>query len=151
MKLIILAAGYATRLYPLTLLSQNHCWKSPESRCWNTCWIIATVPYIDHAYVVTNARFQITFSVGRRLSSSAHFGFTIVNDLSTDDSNRLGAIGDTYLVLDKYGIDDDIVVVVATICLAMTWRSSANFAGTLMPGAGCLMLGTWRDPEIQRD
>ena len=48
----------------------------------------------------------------RQLSpSKSHFGFTIVNDDSTDDSNKLGAIGDLHLVLTKHELDDDIIVV----------------------------------------
>jgi len=41
--------------------------------------------------------------------SQAHF--TIVNDGSTDDSNKLGAIGDLHLVLTREKVDDDIIVV----------------------------------------
>jgi glucose-1-phosphate thymidylyltransferase len=40
-----------------------------------------------------------------------NFGFTIVNDQSTDDSNKLGAIGDMQLVITKHEIDEDIIVV----------------------------------------
>ena len=40
-----------------------------------------------------------------------HFSFTIVNDQSTDEANRLGAIGDMHLVLTKHEIDDDIIVI----------------------------------------
>jgi glucose-1-phosphate thymidylyltransferase len=40
-----------------------------------------------------------------------NFSFTIVNDHSTDDSNKLGAIGDLHLVLTTFNIDDDIIVV----------------------------------------
>jgi glucose-1-phosphate thymidylyltransferase len=36
---------------------------------------------------------------------------TIVNDGGTDESNKLGAIGDLHFVLSKYQIDDDIIVV----------------------------------------
>ncbi|PYL01181.1 MAG: nucleoside-diphosphate-sugar pyrophosphorylase, partial [Verrucomicrobia bacterium] len=37
--------------------------------------------------------------------------FTIVNDGSTDDSNKLGAIGDLHLVITREKVDDDLVVV----------------------------------------
>jgi len=37
--------------------------------------------------------------------------FTIVNDGSTDDTNKLGAIGDLNFVLQKEGLDDDLIVV----------------------------------------
>ena len=41
----------------------------------------------------------------------AGVGFTIIDDGSTDDSNKLGAIGDLNLVLKQAAIEDDIVVV----------------------------------------
>ena len=114
MKLITLAAGYATRLYPLTLTQPKPLLEvAGKPMLEHVLDNIATVPYIDHAYVATNAKFADHF---QRWADSyhrpgLHFDFTIVNDLSTDDSNKLGAIGDTNLVLEKYGIDDDIVVV----------------------------------------
>ena len=61
---------------------------------------ISTIRAIDHAYIVTNAKFVTHFrEVGRQLSPSRPaLQFTIVNDQSTDDSNKLGAIGDLHLV-----------------------------------------------------
>jgi glucose-1-phosphate thymidylyltransferase len=74
---------------------------------------LATIPYIDDAYVVTNAKFADNFRKWAETyrHPQLRFGFTIVNDASTDDSNKLGAIGDMHLVLTKYEITDDIMVV----------------------------------------
>ena len=44
-------------------------------------------------------------------SKRAPFAFTIINDGSTDDSNKLGAIGDLNLVLKQERVDDDLIVV----------------------------------------
>src|ERR1051325_4154819 len=114
MKLIILAAGYATRLYPLTLNQPNTLLPvagMPMRK--HVLDIISTIEDIEHAYIVTNAKFVGHF---QRWAESyrhpnLHFGFTIVNDGSNDDSNKLGAIGDLNLVLTKHEIDDDIIVV----------------------------------------
>jgi glucose-1-phosphate thymidylyltransferase len=114
MKLIILAAGYATRLYPLTLTQPKPLLEvAGKPMLEHVLDNIATVPYIDHAYIVTNAKFADQFQqwADSYRRPGLHFDFTIVNDLSTDDANKLGAIGDTHLVLTKYGIDDDIVLV----------------------------------------
>ncbi len=74
---------------------------------------LATIPYIDHAYVVTNAKFVDHFQkwADGYKHPQLHFGFTIVNDGSTDDSNKLGAIGDMYLVMRKCKVNEDIIVV----------------------------------------
>ncbi len=44
-------------------------------------------------------------------ANKAKLNFTIVNDLSTDDSNKLGAIGDIRFVLKTQNVADDIIVV----------------------------------------
>lgn len=114
MKLIILAAGYATRLYPLTLNQPKPLLKvAGKPMIEHVVDNIATISYIDHAYVVTNAKFVEHFQkwAGSYSHPQLRFGFTIVNDGSTDDSNKLGAIGDMHLVLTKYEITEDIIVV----------------------------------------
>lgn len=114
MKLIILAAGYATRLYPLTLNQPKPLLPvAGKPMLEHVLDNIATISAIDHAYVVTNEKFASHFekwSAGYH-RSNLHFSFTIVNDHSTDDTNKLGAIGDMNLVMTKHEIDDDIIVV----------------------------------------
>ena len=114
MKLIILAAGYATRLYPLTLNQPKPLLPvAGKPMMEHVLDNIATVEAIDHAYVVTNAKFVTHFEdwASAYRHPNLHFKFTIVNDGSTDDSNKLGAIGDMNLVLTKYEINDDIIVI----------------------------------------
>jgi len=76
---------------------------------------LAPIGGLDHIYVVTNAKFADHFQKWSQQyrSHKAPLDFTIVNDGSTDDSNKLGAIGDLNLVLTKQKVDDDIVVVAA--------------------------------------
>ena len=114
MKLIILAAGYATRLYPLTLNQPKPLLPvAGKPMLEHVLDNIATVRSIDQAYVVTNAKFAGHFEKWAAGYSrpNLNFGFTIVNDQSTDDSNKLGAIGDMHLVMTTQQIDDDIIVV----------------------------------------
>jgi glucose-1-phosphate thymidylyltransferase len=113
MKLIILAAGYATRLYPLTLNQPKPLLPvAGKPMMEHVLDNVAGISYIDHAYIVTNAKFETHFeNWARGYRPDLHFRFTIVNDGSTDDSNKLGAIGDMHLVLTKFAIDDDIIVI----------------------------------------
>ncbi len=114
MKLIVLAAGYATRLYPLTLDQPKPLLDvAGKPMLEHVLDNLAPVEEIDHVYVVTNGKFAGHFerwAEGRRARVGGP-DITVVNDYSTDDTNKLGAIGDLNLVLTQAGIDDDIAVV----------------------------------------
>ena len=114
MKVIILAAGYATRLYPLTLTQPKPLLPvAGKPMVEYVLDNLAPIGGIDRVYVVTNAKFAGHFqkwSDDYRAAKSK-LNFTIVNDGSTDDSNKLGAIGDIHFVIEKEKVDDDIIIV----------------------------------------
>ncbi|HXG49501.1 MAG TPA: nucleotidyltransferase family protein [Methylomirabilota bacterium] len=114
MKVIILAAGYATRLYPLTLTRPKPLLPvAGKPMIEYVLDNLAPVGGLDRIYIVTNAKFADAFQAwadGYR-ATKARLNFTIINDGSTDDSNKLGAIGDLHLVLTRESVDDDIIVV----------------------------------------
>lgn len=113
MKALVLAAGYATRLYPLTLTQPKPLLPvAGRPMVEHVLDHLAPVG-IDHVYVVTNAKFAGHFerwSEGYRERRGGP-SFTVVNDGSTDDSNKLGAIGDLHLVLERERVAEDLVVV----------------------------------------
>jgi glucose-1-phosphate thymidylyltransferase len=113
-KLIILGAGYATRLYPLTLNQPKPLLPvAGKPMIEHVLDNLAPIEAINHIYIVTNEKFTPHFeawSADHRARGDAH-EFTVVNDHSTDDSNKLGAIGDLHLVVESQEIDDDIIVV----------------------------------------
>ncbi len=112
MKLIILAAGYATRLYPLTLTQPKPLLPvAGKPMVDHVLDNLVPIGGIDRVYVVTNAKFADHFQKWADAYCTTKLSFTVVNDLSTDDSNRLGAIGDLNLVLTREKVDDDIIVV----------------------------------------
>src|SRR3974390_2558065 len=102
MKVIILAAGYATRLYPLTLTRPKPLLPvAGKPMVEYVLDNLAPIGDLDRIYVVTNAKFAEQFqqwSADYR-ASKAKLNFTIVNDGSTDDTNKLGAIGDIHFVI----------------------------------------------------
>jgi glucose-1-phosphate thymidylyltransferase len=114
MKILILAAGYATRLYPLTLTRPKPLLDvAGKPMIEHVLDNIAPIPGIDRVYVVTNAKFADQFQAwaDQYRATKAKLNFTIINDGSTDDTNKLGAIGDLHLVLTREKIDDDLIVV----------------------------------------
>ncbi len=114
MKVIILAAGYATRLYPMTLTQPKPL--LPVAGKPMIDYVLdnlAPIGEIDRIYVVTNAKFADHFQkwADDYRATKAKLNFTIVNDGSTDDTNKLGAIGDIQFVLQSQKVADDIIVV----------------------------------------
>ncbi len=114
MKVLILAAGYATRLYPLTLTQPKPLLDvAGQPMIDYVLDNVAPIGGIDRVYVVTNTKFAGQFQqwADQYRATKSKLDFTIVNDGSTDDSNKLGAIGDIHLVLTREKIDDDLIVV----------------------------------------
>ena len=114
MKVIILAAGYATRLYPLTLTQPKPLLPvAGKPMIDHVIDNLAPIPGIDRIIIVTNAKFAGHFQkwADDYRANKAKLDFTVVNDGSTDDTNKLGAIGDINYVLNREQIDDDIIVV----------------------------------------
>ena len=148
MKLIILGAGYATRLYPLTLNQPKPLLEvAGKPMIEHVLDNLAPIDAIDHVYVVTNAKFAGHFERwaegyrGRRRGR----GLTVVNDQSTDDSNKLGAIGDLNLVLERERVDDDIVVVAGDNLFS---DSLAGF-GEFSRGKGAPVLGVYDVGDLE--
>jgi glucose-1-phosphate thymidylyltransferase len=114
MKVLILAAGYATRLYPLTLTQPKPLLPvAGKPMIEYVLDNLAPIGGLDRVYVVTNARFADHFKRWAEdyRARENTLEFTIVNDGSTDDSNKLGAIGDLNLVLQREAVDEDLIVV----------------------------------------
>jgi glucose-1-phosphate thymidylyltransferase len=108
MKLVVLAAGYATRLYPLTLDRPKPlldiAGRPMLDRLLDR---VLAIGGIDETIVVTNAKFAPAFVDWARGRQAV----TIVNDGTTSEADRLGAIGDIGFVIDTRGVDEDLVVV----------------------------------------
>jgi glucose-1-phosphate thymidylyltransferase len=114
MKVILLAAGFATRLYPLTLAQPKPLLPvAGKPMVEHVLDNLAPVGGIDRVYIVTNAKFAGEFQEwsDRYRAAKSKLDFTIVNDGSTDDTDKLGAIGDLHYVLKTQNVDDDLIVV----------------------------------------
>ncbi len=116
MNILILAAGYATRLYPLTENKAKPLLEVAGKPMIE--WVLdnlAPIPDIDRVYVVTNSKFAKAFeewAAGYK-ARQPKMEFTIVNDGSTSDTDKLGAIGDIHHVLKTQNISTQDLLVVA--------------------------------------
>lgn len=110
MKAIILAAGYATRLYPLTLDKPKALLPVAGKPILNyIVEEIETIGEIDELIVVSNTKFYTNFEEWKA-SYAGRLAVTVLDDKTTDDSNKLGAVGDISFAIDTLGINDDILV-----------------------------------------
>lgn len=107
MKALVLAAGYATRLYPLTRDKPKALLEVGGKPMLD--YVLARLQEMDveETIVVTNAKFAPHFEEWARTKNDV----TVVNDGTTSNDDRLGAIGDIGFVVEQRGIDDDLVVV----------------------------------------
>ena len=107
MKAVILAAGYATRLYPLTLDRPKHLLELGGKPVLDHLLERLPLSQLDATYVVTNAKFAERF---REWSRGRSEPFEVMDDGTTSEDDRLGAIGDLQLAISSRGIDDDLLV-----------------------------------------
>lgn len=112
MKSIILCAGYATRLYPLTKNFPKPLLEVVGETILDRLLLdLEKNPDITEHIIVSNAKFFPNFEVWRaKVSSKYTKKITILNDGSTKNENRLGAVKDIMFAIEKCGIDDDVFV-----------------------------------------
>jgi glucose-1-phosphate thymidylyltransferase len=116
MNALILAAGYATRLYPLTLNKGKPLLEVGGKPIIE--WLLdnlADVPGLGTVYIVTNAKFASDFQNWANGYQEQHREITIkiINDGSKSDDDKLGAIGDINLVLMRENLTDEDLLVIA--------------------------------------
>jgi glucose-1-phosphate thymidylyltransferase len=116
MNVLILAAGYATRLYPLTLNKAKPLLDVAGKPILE--WVLdnlAPVPGLGTIFIVTNNKFAADFQAWADGYSGKHpqLQFKIINDGSNNDDDKMGAIGDINLVLTREPevASDDLLIV----------------------------------------
>jgi len=106
-KAIILAAGYATRLYPLTKDRPKHLLEVAGRPILDHLLDRLPLADLDAVYVVTNAKFAPRF---REWAATSPAPTEVIDDGTTSEEDKLGAIGDLALVIGEKEIDDDLLV-----------------------------------------
>lgn len=109
MKCLILAAGYATRLYPLTENFPKPLLEIKGKTILD--WLvddIDTLGAIDEYVVISNHRFARYFEAWAKTKPMK---ITVVDDGTSTNETRLGAVCDIQYAIDKLGLDDDMLVI----------------------------------------
>jgi len=109
MQAIILAGGYGTRLYPLTINAPK-----PMIMVGGKPMIeylvekLNKIPEISEIFIVSNAKFSHVFE---EWAAEKKFpNITIVNDGTLTNEDRLGSVGDIQYVIENYDIHEDIMI-----------------------------------------
>ena len=109
MKCLILAAGYATRLYPLTENFPKPLLKVGDKTILD--WLvddIETSGEVDEYIVISNHKFAAHFE---NWAAEKSQNITVVDDGTSTNETRLGAVKDIQFAIEKRQIDSDVLVI----------------------------------------
>lgn len=128
MKNIVIAAGYATRLGELTKNFPKPLLKIGSSTILGRMLDdIDKIDEIDEHIIITNHRFANIFEEWAECQTYKK-PITIVDDGTSTNETRLGAVCDLLFAMDKLGIDDDLLVVAADNILMFSFKEFVEFA-----------------------
>lgn len=146
MKNIIIAAGYATRLYPLTENFPKPLLKVGQRNILERMLDdVDRLPEIDSHIIVTNHRFAPVFEEWRS-GVSYNKPITIIDDGTSTNETRLGAVRDLLLAIERCGIDDDIMVLAADNILEFSLRGFVDY----FREKGTSVIMCHHEPELRR-
>ena len=128
MKNIVIAAGYATRLGELTKNFPKPLLQIGESTILGRMLDdIDRIPEVDEHVIITNHKFAPIFDAW---VEKQHYSkpITVVDDGTSTNETRLGAVCDLLFAMDRLDIDDDMLVVAADNILEFSFREFVDFA-----------------------
>jgi len=143
---VVIAAGYATRLYPLT---EN--FPKPLLEIGGDTILGRLIKDIDEMdeicehIVISNHKFAHFFEEWARNINTRH-PIRIVDDGTTSNETRLGAVKDLLLAVKKYDINDDLLVVAADNILDFSLHGFVEFFKEKQ--TSCIMCHY--EPELKR-
>lgn len=126
MKCLILAAGYATRLYPLTENFPKPLLKVGEKTILD--WLIDDLEkskVINEYVVISNHKFAHHFD---DWAKDKAYRITVLDDGTTSNENRLGAVKDIQFAIDKLNIQEDVLVIAGDNVLDFSLNSFVKYA-----------------------
>ena len=123
MKCVILAAGYATRLYPLTENFPKPLLAVGEKNILE--WLIDDIgDAVDGYIVISNHKFAEHFV---KWAATRPEKITVLDDGTESNETRLGAVRDVQFAVEKLGLDDDLLVIAGDNVLDFSLRGYISY------------------------
>ena len=135
MKCVILAAGYATRHYPLTENYPKPLLKVGEKTILD--WLledIQTSRQVDGYIVISNHKFAHHFQAW---ADDHTLPITVVDDGTSTNETRLGAVCDIQFAIDQHSLNDDLLIIAGDNVLDFSLTRFIRYA--LDKGTSCTM------------
>ncbi len=144
MKCLILAAGYATRLYPLTENFPKPLLKVGDKTILD--WLIDDIEgagLVDEYVVISNHKFAHHF---QEWAGSKSVRITVVDDGTSTNETRLGAVRDIQFAIESLGLDDDMLVIAGDNVLDFSLQKFVLYARE--HNTSCIM--RYFEPDVKR-
>lgn len=146
MKTIVIAAGYATRLYPLTENFPKPLLKiGPSSILGRMLDDIDTIDDIDEHIIVSNHKFAPHFNQWVS-ECKLRKPVSVIDDGTSTNETRLGAVRDLLLAINQQQVDDDILVVAADNILNFSFQGFVD----AFKRHGTSMIMCHKEPELYK-
>lgn len=144
MKCLILAAGYATRLYPLTENFPKPLLTVGEKTILDH--LIDDIDLsgeIDEYVVISNHKYACHFEDWAKTKAQK---ITVVDDGTDTNETRLGAVKDIQFAIEKLGLDSDMLVIAGDNVLDFSLTKFISYAQE--KNTSCIM--RYFEPEHKR-
>lgn len=144
MKCLILAAGYATRLYPLTENFPKPLLEVKGKTILD--WLVDDIDrlnVIDEYVVISNHKFAHHFE---KWAEKKEQKITVVDDNTTTNETRLGAVCDIQFAIEKLQLDVDMLVIAGDNLLDFSLTEFVKYA--IDKNASCIM--RYYEPSFEK-
>ena len=139
MKCLILAAGYATRLYPLTENFPKPLLEVGKKTILD--WLVDDLvehTEINEFVIISNHKFAGHFEAWKnKKDKKRSYDITVIDDGTSTNETRLGAVKDIQLAVQELSLNDDLLVMAGDNVLDFSLSGFVNFAKE--KGTSCVM------------
>ena len=144
MKCLILAAGYATRLYPLTENFPKPLLEVKGKTILD--WLVDDIDscgLVDQYIVISNHKFVSHFE---KWAAGKKQNMVVLDDGTSTNETRLGAVKDIQFAIDELRLDDDLFIIAGDNVLDFSLKLFIQYA--LQKKTSCIM--RYYEPKLER-